>query len=371
MKLQRKAKIRIYGSGKKNRSKLKGKHKHVNTKEKKSEIIIVMTSIYGVKVKIMRMTEKGRVYIMYGNRNRTQQVRVNRYRVYETRNTGVYTNTANTGVQKQQYRWTPNPGCIVGEKEKSNVKISDRSANVNSGKCVKCMYIVVIRCCKKPTLVYKMWSLTQKKKVIVTNAEKWRKVKIRTTRKSTTKYRASICKNVVMITEECIGSRSRYKLTNVNPIPVSPKMDNQRKGELRKEDDVEMADPALTGLNSVFTTIVSGILLALNMCSSLLVKVLVILLNKVRLSCRAVISLDCFLSCCTSIVINEYACKTRLHIARLHSALDSIVSNEYACKTRLHKARSHSAIYRIVPAKIRIYVIVELTFIIWCGRYGE
>ena len=264
MKLLRKVKVRIYVNGKKNRSKPKGKHKYVNMKVKKKEIKIVMTSIYGVKIRIMRMTEKGRVYIMYGNRNRTQQVRVNRYRVYVSRNIGVYTNTASTGVQKQQYRWTPNPGCIVGEKEKSNVKISDRSANVNSGKCVKCMYIVVIRCCKKITLVYKMWSLTQKKKVIVTNAEKWRKVKIRTTCRSTNTYRASICKNVVTVTEECICSRSRYKPTNVNPIPVSPKMDNQRKGEMRKEEDVEMADPALT-------TIVSGTLLAPNMCPSHLV----------------------------------------------------------------------------------------------------
>ncbi len=174
-----------------------------------------------------------------------------------------------------------------------------------------------------------------------------------------------------MLTEECIGTRSRYKLTNVNPIPVSPKMDNQRKVEMRKEEDVEMADPALTGPNSVFTTNVSGILLALNMCPSHLVRVLLIMLNKVCLLCRAVISLDCFLSCCTSIVINEYAYKIRLHIARSHSALDSIVINEYACKTRLHIASSHSALDRIVPAKIRIYVIVELTFIIRSGRYGE
>jgi hypothetical protein len=148
-------------------------------------------------------------------------------------------------------------------------------------------------------------------------------------------------------------------------------MDNQRKGELRKEDDVEMADPALTGLNSVFLSIVSGTLLALNMCSNLLVKVLVIMLNKVCLSCRAVISLDCFLSCCPSIVVNIIACKTRLYIARMHFALDSLVINEYACKTHLHKTRSHSALDRIDPAKNRIYVIVELTFIIWCGRYGE
>jgi len=371
MKLMRKVKIRIYGNGKKNRSKPKGKHKYVNMKVKKSEIIIVMTSIYGVKVKIMRMTEKGRVYIMYGNRNRTQQVRVNRYRVYVSRNIGVYTNTASTGVQKQQYRWTPYLGCIVGEKEKSNVKISDRSANVNSGKCVKCMYIIVIRCCKKLTLVYKMWFLNKRKKVIVANVEKWIKVKKRTTRRSTHKYRAPICKNVVTVTEECICSRSRYKPTNVNPIPVSPKMDNQRRGELRKEDDVEMADPALTGLNSVFASTVSGTLLALIMCSNLLVKILVIMLNKVCLSCRAVISLDCFLSCCPSIVVNIFACKTRLYIARWHFALDSLVINDYACKTRLHKTRSHSALDRIDPAKSRIYVIVELTFIIWCGRYGE
>jgi hypothetical protein len=369
MKLLRKVKIRIYGNGKKNRSMPKGKHKYVNMKVKKSEIIIVMTSIYGVKIKIMRMTEKGRVYIMYGNRNRTQQVRVNIYRVYV--NIGVYTNTVSTGVQKQQYRWTPYLGCIVGEKEKSNVKISDRSANVNSGKCVKCMYIVVIRCCKKLTLVYKMWFLSKRKKVIVANVENRIKVKIRTTCRSTNKYKASICKNVVTVTEECICSRSRYKPTNVNPIPVSPKMDNQRKGELRKEDDVEMADPALTGLNSVFASIVSGTLLALNMCSNLLVKVLVIMLNKVCLSCRAVISLDCFLSCCPSIVVNIIACKTRLYIARMHFALDSLVINEYACKTHLHKTRSHSALDRIDPAKNRIYVIVELTFIIWCGRYGE
>jgi len=369
MKLLRKVKIRIYGNGKKNRSMPKGKHKHVNMKVKKSEIIIVMTSIYGVKIKIMRMTEKGRVYIMYGNRNRTQQVRVNINRVYV--NIGVYTNTVSTGVQKQQYRWTPYLGCIVGEREKSKVKISDRSANVNSGKCVKCMYIIVIRCCKKLTLVYKMWFLNKRKKVIVANVEKWIKVKKRTTRRSTHKYRAPICKNVVTVTEECICSRSRYKPTNVNPIPVSPKMDNQRKGELRKEDDVEMADPALTGLNSVFASIVSGTLLALNMCSNLLVKVLVIMLNKVCLSCRAVISLDCFLSCCPSIVVNIFACKTRLYIARWHFALDSLVINDYACKTRLHKTRSHSALDRIDPAKIRIYVIVELTFIIWCGRYGE
>jgi hypothetical protein len=294
---------------------------------------------------------------------------VNINRVYV--NIGVYTNTVSTGVQKQQYRWTPYLGCIVGEKEKSNVKISDRSANVNSGKCVKCMYIVVIRCCKKLTLVYKMWFLSKRKKVIVANVENRIKVKIRTTCRSTNKYKASICKNVVTVTEECICSRSRYKPTNVNPIPVSPKMDNQRKGELRKEDDVEMADPALTGLNSVFASIVSGTLLALNMCSNLLVKVLVIMLNKVCLSCRAVISLDCFLSCCPSIVVNIIACKTRLYIARMHFALDSLVINEYACKTHLHKTRSHSALDRIDPAKNRIYVIVELTFIIWCGRYGE
>jgi hypothetical protein len=294
---------------------------------------------------------------------------VNIYRVYV--NIGVYTNTVSTGVQKQQYRWTPYLGCIVGEKEKSNVKISDRSANVNSGKCVKCMYIVVIRCCKKLTLVYKMWFLSKRKKVIVANVENRIKVKIRTTCRSTNTYRASICKNVVTVTEECICSRSRYKPTNVNPIPVSPIMDNQRRGELRKEDDVEMADPALTGLNSVFASIVSGTLLALIMCSNLLVKILVIMLNKVCLSCRAVISLDCFLSCCPSIVVNIFACKTRLYIARWHFALDSLVINDYACKTRLHKTRSHSALDRIDPAKIRIYVIVELTFIIWCGRYGE
>jgi hypothetical protein len=328
-----------------------------------------MTSIYGVQIKIMRMTEKGRVYIMYGNRNRTQQVRVSRYRVYG--NIGVYTNTVSSGVHKQQYRWTPYLGCIVGEKEKSNVKISDISANVNCGKCVKCMYIVVIRCCKKLTLVYKIWLLSKGKKVIVANVENRMKVKIRTTCRSTDVYRASICKKDVTVTEECICSRSRYKPTNVNPIPVSPKMDNQRKGELRKEDDVEMADPALTGLNSAFATIVSGTLLALNMCSNLLVKVLVIMLNKVCLSCRAVISLDCLLSCCPSIVVNITACKTRLYTARIHSALDSLVINEFACKTRLHKTRSHSALDRIDPAKSRIYVIVERTFIIWCGRYGE
>jgi hypothetical protein len=316
MKLLRKVKVRIYGNGKKNRSKPKGKHKYVNMKVKKSEIIIVMTSIYGVKIKIMRMTEKGRVYIMYGNRNRTQQVRVNRYRVYVSRNIGVYTNTASTGVQKQQYRWTPNPGCIVGEKEKSTVKISDRSIIVNNGKSIKYMYAVGVSCCEKSTLVYR--------------------------------YRVSICKNVVMLKEECRGSKNRYKLTNANHIPVRPKMDNQRKGEQGKEDDVEMADPALTGTNSVFITFVSGILLALNFCPNLLVIVSLIMLNKVRVSCRAVISLDCFISCCTIIVINEYAFKVCLYIARSHSVLD-----------------------RSVPAKTRAYIIVELTFIIWCGRYGE
>ncbi len=88
-------------------------------------------------------------------------------------------------------------------------------------------------------------------------------------------------------------------------------------------------------------------------------------------SCRAVISLDCFLSCCPSIVVNIIACITRLYIARLHFALDSLVIDDYACKTLLHKTRPHSALDRIDPAKIRIYVIVELTFIIWCGRYGE
>jgi hypothetical protein len=288
------------------------------------------------------------VYIMYGNRNKIQQVRVHRYRVYVLRNIGMYTNTASTSVQKHQYVCTPDTGCIVGEKEKSNVKICDKSVNVNSGKCVKYMYVSVICCCKKSTLVHKMWYMAQKKKLIESNAEKCRKVKIRITRKSTTKCRVPICSNVEMLTGGYRGSRCRYKLMNVNPFPVRLKMDNQSKGEQGKEEYVEMAYPALTGLNSVFTTIVSGTLLALNICPSHLVIVIWKMLNKFRSSCRAVISLDCLLSCCTSIVINESACKICLHIDRTHCAL---------C--------------RIVPAKIRTYVIVDLTFIIWCGRYGE
>jgi hypothetical protein len=316
MKLQRKVKISIYVNGKKNRNKLKGKHNHVNVNGKKREIIIAMSSIHRVKVKRMRITEKGRVYIMYGNRNRTQQVRVNRYRVYVSRNIRVYTNTASTGVQKQQYMWTPNPGCIVGEKEKSTVKISDRNVIVNNVKSVKYMYAVGVSCCEKSTLVYR--------------------------------YSSFICKNVVMLTEECSGSKIRYKLTIANHFPVRPKMDDQRKGEQVKEDDVEMADPALTGPNSVFIIFVSGTIFAPNLCPNLLVIVSLIMLNKVRVSCRAVISLDCFISCCTIIVINEYAFKVCLYIDRLHSVL--------------HKS---------VPAKSRAYIIVELTFIIWCGRYGE
>ena len=178
--------------------------------------------------------------------------------------------------------------------------------------------------------------------------------------------RYAVC-GMLILYIHCNRSLEKVKKISYDYIPVLSKMSTAGRGE----DDVEMADPALTGLNSVFASIVSGTLFALIMCSNLLVKILVIMLNKVCLSCRAVISLDCFLSCCPSIVVNLFACKTRLYIARWHLALDSPVINDYACKTRLHKTRSHSALDRIDPAKNRIYVIVELTFIIWCGRYGE
>jgi hypothetical protein len=277
MKPQRNVKISIYGNGTSKRSELKGKHKHVNKSEFKSNLkqvnksgnrigeIIVMTCMYRVEINRKRMTKKDRVYKMYGNRNNVQQVHVSRYREYVFRNIGLCTNTASTSVQKNQYVCMSNTGCIEGEKEKRNVKICDKSVNVISEKSVKCRYVIVICCCKKSALVHKMWSMAQRKKQTESKAMKCRKVKICIARKRITKYRVPIrrnvelLRNVVLLTGGYICSRCRYKLKNVNPFPAFLKMDTQSKGDQGKEEDVEMADPALTGLASVFTPIVSGI----------------------------------------------------------------------------------------------------------------
>ncbi len=102
----------------------------------------------------------------------------------------------------------------------------------------------------------------------------------------------------------------------VNPIPVRFEMSTWSKGEKGREEDVEMADPAATGL------IDASYIVALN-------------INKCPNSCRAVISLDC-----------------NLYSYNVHNG-------------------TMSGVHRIALERCSVYEIVYLIFIIWCGRYGE
>jgi hypothetical protein len=115
----------------------------------------------------------------------------------------------------------------------------------------------------------------------------------------------------------CIGVKFSYlRNPRVNPIPVRLKMSTWSKGEKGREDDVEMDDPAASGL------IVASYIVAL-------------IINKCPNSCRAVISLDC-----------------NLYSYNVHNGTMSVI-------------------YILAPEQCRMYVIVYLNFIIWCGRYGE
>jgi hypothetical protein len=218
---------------------------------------------------------------------------------------------------------------------------------VSDGESVKIRYVIILRCCRNVASLYKVWSYNEKE--IGSIEAKCRTSKIRILCPDKNK-----CTEVIGISVEiCVRGQSclmcRYNHMNINSFPVRLKMNNQSRGGQGKEDDVEMADPAPTGLTSVFVTIVSGFQPALNMCNSKIDIVIWNMLNKYLSSCRAVISLDCLLSCYTWIVKNVPACTV---VSQIDKSPPCTI-----CST--------------VFTNLGIYAIVELTFIIWCGRYGE
>ena len=101
----------------------------------------------------------------------------------------------------------------------------------------------------------------------------------------------------------CSTNPKSVNIRSYGYIPVLTKMSTAGRGE----DDVEMADPALLGEKGACRFSHNSCLIK----SCIFVSVILTRLVQKIVTCRAVISLDCFISCCTIIVINEYAFKVK------------------------------------------------------------
>ncbi len=138
----------------------------------------------------------------------------------------------------------------------------------------------------------------------------------------------------------CNQNLEKVKNISYGCIPVLTKMSTVGRGE----DDVEMADPALSGEKGACRFSHKSCLIK----SCKLLSFIHTLESPKNVMCRAVISLDCL-----SYIYVVYICPV---IGKLNV--------HYRTPASVH------ILGKSVPSK-RVYVLGELLFISWCSRYGE